>query len=195
MRNWKILTLFTLTIIAGAFFVGRSSNSEEEKVSTAKTVVSDAAPVVKRGTAIGSLAPDFQLTKLNGSVLSLKDLRGQPAVLVFWASWCGFCREEAPHINKLADEYAARGVRVFGVNVHENQKRTEAGIKDFGIRYSVVRDSDGNTARDYDVEGIPTLFFLDGEGKVRYVGNGVPSDYSARLNALLAESPTVEVDQ
>lgn len=194
MRNWKIFALITLTIIAG-FFVGRGSNSEKDKVSTTKTAVSDAARSVKRGTEIGSLAPHFQLTKLDGSVLSLNDLRGQPAVLVFWASWCQFCREEAPHVNKLADAYVARGVRVFGVNVHENQRRTEVGMKNFGIRYPVVRDSDGDTARDYDVEGIPTVFFLDGEGKVRYVGNGVPSDYPARLDALLAERPTMEADQ
>jgi thiol-disulfide isomerase/thioredoxin len=185
MRNWKVITVLTLAITIGAFFVGRSSNIEKEKTGVAEVPV---ANVIKRGTEIGDLAPEFQLAQLDGSKLSLDNLRGQPAVLVFWASWCGFCREEAPHVNKLADDFASRGVRVFGVNVRESQARTESGIKTFGIRYSVVRDTDGNTARDYNVEGIPTVLFLDQEGKVRYVGNGVPSDYSERLETLLGET-------
>src|SRR5258707_10468601 len=101
---------------------------------------------------------------MDGSTLSLGDLRGQPAVLVFWASWCPFCREEAPHVNKLAAEFESRGVHVFGVDVHDSQARTEWGIKDFGIHYPVARDGDGETARNYNVEGIPTVIFLDRKG-------------------------------
>ena len=185
--KWKMVVGLTLAITVGAFFVGRSSNTQRYRASAAKPAAVNLTAVAKRGTDVGNLAPDFQLTRLDGSTLSLADLRGQPAVLVFWASWCQYCREEAPHINKLADDYAARGVRVFGINVRESHTRTESGIKDFGIRYSVVRDTDGDTARNYNVEGIPTILFLDRKGTVRYVGNAVPSDYSQRLEALLAE--------
>jgi peroxiredoxin len=188
MRNWKILTLLTLAVIVGAFLVGRSSSNRRGDVTTAHAAVTNAPEsVAKRGTEVGDLAPEFQLARMDGSTLSLGDLRGQPAVLVFWASWCPFCREEAPHVNQLAGEYEARGVRVLGVNVHDSQARTEWGIKDFGIRYSVARDADGNAARDYNVEGIPTVVFLDRKGAVRYVGNHVANDYSERLDALLAK--------
>ena len=188
MRNWKILTLLTLAVIVGAFLVGRSSNNRRGEVTTAHAAVANVpASAAKRGTEVGNLAPEFQLARMDGSMLSLGDLRGQPAVLVFWASWCPFCKEEAPHVNKLSTEYEARGVRVFGINVHDSQARTEWGIKDFGIRYSVARDADGNAARDYNVEGIPTVVFLDRKGAVRYVGNHVANDYSERLDALLAE--------
>jgi len=182
---------FILAITVGAFFVGRSSNTEKPKVSAAETAGASSTAVVKRGTEVGDLAPDFQLAQLDGSELSLADLRGQGVVLVFWASWCQFCREEAPNVNKLAGDFAGRGVRVFGVNVRESQARTEAGIKNFGIRYSVLRDTDGKTTRAYNVEGIPKVLFLDREGKVRYAGNGVPSDYSKQLETLLAEPAEV----
>lgn len=99
----------------------------------------------------------------------------------------GFCREEAPRVNKLADTYVSRGVRVLGINVRDSQARTESGVKDFGIRYAVLRDIDGTTARNYNVEGIPTVFFLDRKGRVRYVGNGVPANYSERLDMVLTE--------
>lgn len=185
--KWKMVVGLTLAISIGAFFVGRSSNAQRDRAGAANPAAVNITAVAERGTDVGNLAPDFQVTQLDGSTLSLADLRGQPAVLVFWASWCQYCREEATHINKLADDYAARGVRVFGINVRESHARTETGIKDFGIRYSVVRDTDGKTARDYNVEGIPTILILDSKATVRYVGNAIPSDYAQRLDTLLAE--------
>ena len=185
MRNSKIFALLTSAIAMGAFWAGHSANNEKARIAVETTAnVIESAP--KRGAEVGNLAPEFQLVQMDGSRLSLADLSGQPAVLVFWASWCGFCRDEAPHVNKLADAYVSRGVRVFGINVRESQARTESGIKDFGIRYAVVRDVDGTTAGNYKVEGIPTVFFLDSSANVRYVGNGVPADYAERLDALLA---------
>lgn len=187
MRNWRGITVLALALVVGAFFVGRSSNRRN-----AETPIVEAAPVervtaTKRGTELGDLAPEFQLARLDGSTLSLSDLRGQPAVLVFWAAWCPFCKEEAPHVNKLAAAFEARGVHVFGINVQDSQARTEWGVKDFGIAYSVVRDAKGEAARNYNVEGIPTVLFLDRKGVVRYVGNRVANDYEEQLDALLAE--------
>lgn len=188
MKNWKMPTLLALAVIVGAFLVGRSSNNRRAEVTTVQAAVTNVpASAAKRGTKVGNLAPEFQVARMDGSTLSLGDLRGQPAVLVFWAAWCPFCKEEAPHVNKLAAEYEARGVQVFGIDVHDSQARTEWGIKDFGIRYSVARDANGETARNYNVEGIPTVIFLDRKGAVRYVGNQVAADYSERLEALLAE--------
>lgn len=188
MRNWKTGALLALAVIAGAFFIGRLSNNRKPEGTTAQAATRNAgASAAKRGTEIGNLAPDFQVARMDGSALSLVDLRGQPAVLVFWAAWCPFCREEAPHVNKLAGEYEARGVQVLGINVQDSQARTAWGVKDFGIGYSVARDAAGEVARNYSVEGIPTVIFLDRKGVVRYVGNHVANDYAERLDALLAE--------
>lgn len=188
MKNWKMGTVLAVVVMAGVFLVGRLSNDRKPEITTVQAASRDvASTAAKRGTEVGNLAPEFKLARMDGSTLSLGDLRGQPAVLVFWAAWCPFCREEAPHVNKLAAEYESRGVHMFGVDVHDSQARTEWGIKDFGIHYPVARDADGETARNYNVEGIPTVIFLDREGVVRYVGNRVANDYAERLDALLAE--------
>src|SRR5260370_33884842 len=143
MRNWKTLTLLALAVVVGAFLVGRLSNNHRVEVTPARAAAANVtASAAKRGTEVGNLALEFQLARMDGSTLSLGDLRGQPAVLVFWASWCPFCREEAPHVNKLAAEFESRGVHVFGVDVHDSQARTEWGIKEFGIHYPVARDGD-----------------------------------------------------
>ncbi len=140
------------------------------------------------GTHVGDLAPDFQLSKMDGSPISLASLQGQPSVLIFWTSWCPICKEEAPQFNQLATEYESRGVRVLGINIQDSQARTEGGIKDFGIRYSVARDGDASVAHRYNVAGTPTIVFVDRKGVVRYFGNQLPNDYGSRLEAMLGDS-------
>jgi peroxiredoxin len=187
MKNLMTITTLFLAIVVGAFFIGRSSIKPLNE-DLVKSSVSAEKAEAKRGTEPGNLAPEFQLTQLDGTALTLSDLRGQPAVLVFWASWCSFCKEEAPHVNKLAEAFANRGVHVFGINVRDSQARTEWGVKNFGIHYPVVRDANGNAAHDYNVEGIPNVLFLDRKGAVRYVGSHIPGDYVERLELMLAES-------
>jgi peroxiredoxin len=187
MKNLMPIPALFLAIVVGAFFIGRSSKPRNENL-VKSSVSADKVAEAKRGTEPGNLAPEFQLTQLGGTALTLSDLRGEPAVLVFWASWCSFCKEEAPHVNKLAEAFANRGVHVFGINVRDSQARTEWGVKNFGIHYPVVRDENGDAARDYNVEGIPNVLFLDRKGVVRYVGSHIPGDYAERLELMLAES-------
>lgn len=140
---------------------------------------------VKRGTAIGNIAPDFELAKNDGGNVSLKELEGNPAVLVFWTAWCPVCKEEAPHINKLAAEFEAKGVKVIGINIGESDARVAEGIKDFGIKYPVARDKDTSVAKSYKVVGTPTVVFLDKKGAVQYFGNELPKNYADRLNKII----------
>jgi peroxiredoxin len=137
------------------------------------------------GTAVGNLAPQFQLVQTDGAQVSLDSLRGHPAVVVFWTAWCPSCKEEAPHINELAAQYGARGVRVLGINIQDSEARTAGGVREFGIKYAVARDSDAKIAKLYKVQGTPTVIFLDKQGVVRYNGNELPKDYAAQLDALL----------
>ncbi len=124
---------------------------------------------------------------MDGGTVSLADLHGQPAVLIFWTAWCTICKEEAPHFNQLAAQYEPRGVRVLGINIQDSLARTEGGIRDFGIRYAVARDADASVTRRYRVNGTPTIVFLDRNGGVRYFGNELPGDYTAQLDKLLSE--------
>lgn len=159
----------------------------DTKATTTTTAIpgADGTNTVARGTSVGELAPDFQLTQTDGASVSLASLRGRPAVVVFWTAWCPFCKEEAPHINELAAKYEAQGVRVIGINIQDSEGRTAGGIKEFGIKYPVARDADASIAKLYKVQGTPTVIFLDKEGIVRYTGNELPPDYAAQLDKLL----------
>ena len=191
-RFWKAISIAT-ALSVGIIFTGCSvTNKSAGKVTN---VVPKTDPVTaKTGTAIGDTAPNFQLASIDGAPISLADLRGQPAVLVFWTAWCPVCKEVAPQFNQLAAQYEPRGVRVLGINIQDSLARTESGIKDFGIRYAVVRDADAAVARLYKVTGTPTILFLDRQGTVRYFGNELPSDYPALLDALIQTRPTAQQD-
>lgn len=177
--KYKIAGLIILLIALGIAGVGCSVNTSPQ------TTGSTNVETTMEGAVVGQAAPDFQLAEMDGSTVALSELRGKPAVLVFWTAWCPVCKEEAPHFNALAEQYGPRGVQVLGINIQDSIARVQSGIKDFGIRYDVARDPDAAVARRYRVTGTPTVIFLDASGVVTYVGNLLPPDYAARLDAAL----------
>ncbi len=179
-------TVSKLVIVLTLLWIGYSAacsvSTEQKPVITENTSQSK---TVKRGTAVGEIAPDFDLAKVGGGNIAFKDLDGKPTVLVFWTAWCPICKEEAPTINQLAAEFEPKGVKVVGINIGESDARVAEGIKDFGIKYTVARDKDTSVAKSYKVVGTPTVVFLDKTGAVQYFGNEVPKDYTDRINKII----------
>lgn len=92
---------------------------------------------------------DRELKGLDGRSLFLSTFKGQVFVINLWASWCGPCRVEAPELNKIHDEYAARGVTLVGLTVED--PKTDAGkvrefVEGLGVKYAVGW-ADHDTAR------------------------------------------------
>ena len=119
----------------------------------------------------GSEAPDFELPLLDGSgTLSSDELKGAPVVINFFASWCFPCREEAPDLERLSQEYADEGVRFVGVNVQgglppgllDSEEGARDFVEEFDITYPVVADKEGELAKQLmDFYGLPQTFFID----------------------------------
>jgi len=188
MSKLKALTLAALCIgLAGCAASERAGDTTTTTTPAAanKATGAPGAMTTTSGTAVGNLAPQFQLTQTDGGQVSLDTLRGKPAVIVFWTAWCPLCKEEAPHINQLAAQYETKGVRVLGINIQDSEARTAGGVREFDIKYPVARDADAKIAKLYKVQGTPTVIFLDKEGVIRYTGNELPKDYSTQLDALL----------
>lgn len=183
-----ILALAIIAAVAVFGITSATSSKQAAPPSAQQTENADATAEPKRGTKIGELAPEFELVKTDGSRVSLNDLQGKPAVVVFWSTYCSSCREEAPELNKLAATFEPQGVKVLGINVDSSDARLNEGIEDFKIKYETVRDIGTNVARSYRVTGTPTVIFLDKKGAVRYFGNELPADYAAQLEAINAQS-------
>jgi cytochrome c biogenesis protein CcmG/thiol:disulfide interchange protein DsbE len=123
-------------------------------------------------TMVNRPAPDFNLTTFEGTAISLKDLRGKPVVINFWASWCPPCREEAPVIESAWRGYKDNGVVFLGVNIQDRREDALGYAREFHITYPNGPDPAGEITIDYGVSGIPVTFFISREGEVvrRWVG-------------------------
>ena len=117
-------------------------------------------------------APTFTLATLDGGKLSSAQLRGQPLVLNFWASWCVPCREEAPLLRELSEQRNGK-LRVVGVLFQDkNQTQIRKFIADYGLSYPNLLDTDLKTSIDYGLTGVPETVFISADGVVKSVDRG-----------------------
>ena len=144
------------------------------------------------GRPTSGQAPDFSLSLFDGRDFRLSDLRGQIVLINFWASWCPPCRDEAPDLQALYDEYRAAGFTIVGVNMLESSRKKALDfIAEYGIGYPNGEDSGEKVTNLYRVEAPPESFLIDRRGQVRqfFIGSIRYDDLSRRIEALLAESP------
>jgi peroxiredoxin len=132
-------------------------------------------------------APDFTLRTLDGQKLRLGEQRGRVVLVNFWATWCGPCRQEMPHLNKLYEKYKSSGFVLLGVNV-DDDTRQAAGVADkLGVKYPVLPDADKRVSRQYDLSAMPSTVLIDRDGKVRYLHRGYQSGYEDTYDKQIRE--------
>ena len=130
----------------------------------------------KQGNTGNSLlareAPNFTLELFDGNTLTLSDLRGQPVVVNFWASWCSTCREEAADLENVWRDYKGRGVVFVGVNVSDAREDALGYIEEFDVTYNNGPDQGKKIYNTYGVTGFPETFFVNRQGIIvrKYVG-------------------------
>lgn len=141
--------------------------------------------------AYGDKAPDFTLSDISGSPVSLSSLKGKVVLLEFWATWCPPCKEAIPELRTIHEKYKERGFVLLGVSVDkgaDSRTAVSSYVKRHSITYPVLLD-DNNTNGSYSVTSIPTSFIIDKTGKVvnRRIGfiPGSADNISKEIEALL----------
>lgn len=114
----------------------------------------------------GESAPEFTLALIGGGSIGSEELRGRLVMMDFWASWCPPCREEAPVLAQVYEEYRDRGVEFVGVNLWDNAGDADVFVQQQGHEYPNGVDAGGKIAISYGVRGIPEKFFIDREGRI-----------------------------
>lgn len=136
-------------------------------------------------------APDFTLKSNAGENLRLAEQRGNVVMLNFWASWCAPCRQEMPHLNALNIRYESLGLKLYGINVDENQGDAKKAIADLKVAFPVLFDSANQVAELFKVDAMPTTIIIDRDGNVRHLHRGYKSgyedDYDRQVAALIRE--------
>jgi len=135
---------------------------------------------------ISGPAPDFTLDSLHGDAVTLSDLKGQVAVLDFWATWCSPCVEGMDHLQQMHERYADQGMVVLAINAGEEREEVVEFVAGHGYTFTVLLDTDGVVSDAYGVQGIPHTIIVDPEGEVHYAP-GWPDEVEDTLRRLLAE--------
>jgi cytochrome c biogenesis protein CcmG/thiol:disulfide interchange protein DsbE len=110
-------------------------------------------------------APELEGKWLVLPPIRLAELRGKPALINFWASWCVPCRKEAPELARF-DKKLRASARLVGVDFQDTEQDALAFVREFGWRFSNVRDPQGKLASRYGLVGLPTTYVLDPHGRI-----------------------------
>lgn len=132
------------------------------------------------GVQVGQAAPDFVgadgvtplLTDLDGKQIRLADFAGRPLWIVFWATWCSPCQQEASDIRAAYHAHMDDGLAVLAIDVQEPAAAVRAFMDDRGLDYEVGLDPAAGVKAQYGALALPSHVFIDGTGTIRdrYLG-------------------------
>lgn len=135
-------------------------------------------------------APDFTLAQLDGTPITLSELRGKPTIINFWATWCPPCRRELPALQDAYDNY---DIGFIAVDVKESPDKVATFVENLNLTFPIVLDTDGQISDiAYGVRGLPTTIFVDANGVVsaRHVGPLTSEMIDSYLAPLLGTETT-----
>ena len=152
----------------GKYFITSSQKKRAEAIGT-----------VLYDTKAGGTAADFTYPDVNGKEVSLSDFKGKVVLVDVWATWCGPCRGEIPHLKKLEEEMYGTDVVFIGVSVDEakdKQKWLDFVEKEELKGVQLLASGWSKITKDYKITGIPRFMVFDRKGNVVTVDAPRPSD-------------------
>ncbi len=171
----SILSLVIIALAIAVIILNLSDKTKtEENQVYENVVVEDDIPVSSNmpestitGVQKGNIAPDFELTTLDGERIKLSDFKGKKVILNFWATWCPPCKAEMPHMQNFYEKNKDKGIEIVAVNltnVDKGQAAIESFVKEYGLTFQIPLDENGDIGEIYQTFSIPTSYILDSNG-------------------------------
>lgn len=150
-----------------------------ESTTASKTSLSDIITAAKTwGPAFtswyGKEAPDFTLTDTKGKEHKLSDYRGKNVIVIFWATWCGPCRVEIPHLIELRKTIGEDKLAMLAIS-NERLDLVKGFAEQQKINYTALLNPRGLPRPYSSINAIPSSFFIDSEGKIKLATTGLIS--------------------
>lgn len=134
-------------------------------------------------SAAAEQANDFTLRDLSGSSVTLSELKGKVVVLSFWATWCGPCKEEMPHLQRMYSEHEDEGLVVLSISTDDarSASKVKPYIKKNGYTFPVLLDRDSSVIGSYNpAKTLPFTVVIDRAFEISKVTSGYnPGDETA----------------
>ena len=131
-------------------------------------IARDKAIAQKERLAIGKEAPNFEFPTVDGKMVNLKEFRGKYLVVDFWASWCGPCRQEIPHMKDLYEEYKGKDIEFLSVSIDKSKNAWKKAMRQEDMAWPQLQapGAGKDIMKEYQFSGIPYIILLDKEGKI-----------------------------
>ena len=131
---------------------------------------------------LGKPAPSFKLDVMEGGSLDIAAKQDDEILILdFWATWCGPCRKAMPILEKVSEEFADQGVKLYAVNLEEEAEDIKEFLGSQNLDVMVALDSDSSVAAQYMVQGIPQTVIIGRDGTVQVVHVGVSPQLESQI--------------
>ena len=178
-RNWPVLIAgFAVLTVIAVVFIGGFDPGGETQHSDASAVLENAPAQVSLPASgppleAGDLPYDFTLADVEGNPVSLNAFIGRPLIINYWATWCGPCRIEMPHLQNTFETRGADGLALLALNQDETVPEIEDFYDEFGLTFPALLDEGNRTSENYGVGRIlPTTFFINAQGEITAIHRG-----------------------
>jgi peroxiredoxin len=129
----------------------------------------------------GKQSPNFDLTDINGKDHKLSNYKGKTVMMIFWATWCGPCRQEIPGLISLRKEFSPDKLAMIAISFEKGDVVRDF-LKQIPVNYTVITAPQGLMSPPFNmVNGIPATFFIDKDGVIRLASEGVVLESEAKM--------------
>jgi thiol-disulfide isomerase/thioredoxin len=125
-------------------------------------------------------APRFHATTTSGEKFTNESIKGKVVLFEFWATWCGFCDHEAPYVDQIAKEFAAKGLIVLAIDVGESKKTVKRYLEAHPRGVPIVLMEDTNLAAMYQANVYPIYVLIDRDGTIAGTQRGAGGEQALR---------------